>query len=48
MEMSDEHEIQTRLAPRMDEAFCAGVRAAIDTGLESAPLAVGNAGGFAI
>jgi hypothetical protein len=40
MGMSDEHEIQSRLANRMDDAFCAQMRAAIARGLESAPVGV--------
>jgi hypothetical protein len=40
MGMSDEHEIHTRLANRADEAFCARLRAAIEAGLESAPMRV--------
>jgi hypothetical protein len=38
--MSDEDEIQTRLTNRADEAFCAAMRAAIEAGLESAPMRV--------
>jgi hypothetical protein len=41
MGMSDEYyEFQTRLKTRMDEAFCARLRAAIEAGLESAPIGV--------
>ena len=39
MGMSDDNEIQSRLN-RMDEAFCARMRAAIAAGLESAPIGV--------
>ena len=38
--MSDYNENQSRLANRMDEAFCARLRAAIEAGLESAPIGV--------
>ena len=38
--MSNEREIQTRLTNRMDDAFCAAMRAAIEAGLESAPIGV--------
>jgi len=38
--MSDEHEIKTRLTNRMDDAFCARMRAAIEAGLKSAPIGV--------
>ena len=38
--MSDEREIQTGLTNRMDDAFCAAMRAAIEAGLESAPIGV--------
>jgi hypothetical protein len=37
--MSDDNEIQSRLN-RMDEAFCARMRAAIEAGLERAPIGV--------
>ena len=40
MGMSDDNEIQSRLANRMDDAFCAQMRAAIAAGLESAPVGV--------
>jgi hypothetical protein len=40
MGMSDEHEIQARLTNRMDDAFCAAMRAAIEAGLENAPIGV--------
>jgi hypothetical protein len=43
--MSDEHEIHTRLANRADDAFCAAMRAAIDAGLENAPIGVITAPG---
>jgi len=36
--MSDEHEIQS--TNRADDAFCARLRAAIEAGLESAPMRV--------
>jgi hypothetical protein len=39
MGMSDDDEIQSR-ANRMDDAFCARMRAAIAKGLESAPMGV--------
>jgi hypothetical protein len=45
-EISDDDEIHPRLSNRgqshfdMDEAFCARMRAAIDAGLESAPIGV--------
>jgi hypothetical protein len=39
MGMSDDSEIQSR-TNRMDEAFCARMRAAIEAGLESAPIGV--------
>ena len=39
MGMSDDSEIQSR-ANRMDDAFCARMRAAIARGLESAPIGV--------
>ena len=38
--MSDNDDIQSRLTNRMDDAFCAAMRAAIDAGLESAPVGV--------
>jgi len=38
--MSDEHETQTLLTDRMDDAFCARMRWAIQAGLESAPIGV--------
>ena len=44
--MSDDNEIQSRLTNRspshfdMDDAFCARMRAAIEAGLENAPIAV--------
>ena len=37
--MSDDSEVQS-LTNRMDDAFCARMRAAIDAGLESAPIGV--------
>src|SRR5215469_4590783 len=37
--MSDDSEVQS-LTNRMDDAFCARKRAAIDAGLESAPIGV--------
>jgi hypothetical protein len=40
MGMSDENENQSRLTSQMDEAFCARMRAAIQAGLESAPIGV--------
>ena len=40
MGMSDDGEIQSRLTGRMDDAFCARMRAAIAKGLESAPIGV--------
>jgi hypothetical protein len=40
MGMSDEYEFQTRLKTRMDDAFCAAMRAAIEAGLENAPIGV--------
>jgi hypothetical protein len=40
MGMSDDNEIQSRLKTRMDDAFCARMRAAIAKGLESAPIGV--------
>ena len=39
MGMSDDNEIQSR-TNRMDDAFCARLRAAIKAGLESAPIGV--------
>ena len=36
--MSDDDEV--RLSNRMDDAFCAAMRAAIEAGLESAPIGV--------
>ena len=39
MGMSEDNEIQSR-ANRMDDAFCARMRAAIEAGLESAPVGV--------
>jgi hypothetical protein len=44
MGMSDENEIQSRVN-RMDGAFCARMRAAIELGLESAPIGVVTAPG---
>ena len=38
MGMSDNDEV--RLSNRMDDAFCAAMRAAIEAGLESAPIGV--------
>ena len=38
--MSDDNEIQSGLANRMDDAFCAAMRTAIEAGLESAPIGV--------
>ena len=38
--MSDEHETHTSLADRMDDAFCAAMRKAIEAGLERAPMRV--------
>jgi hypothetical protein len=38
MGMSDDDEV--RLLNRMDDAFCAAMRAAIEAGLESAPIGV--------
>ena len=40
MGMSDYNETETRLKTRMDDAFCARMRAAIAKGLESAPIGV--------
>jgi hypothetical protein len=40
MGMSDEHEIQTRLTNRMDDTFCAAMRAAVEAELESTPMGV--------
>ena len=40
MGMSDYKENQSRLMTRMDDAFCARMRAAIARGLESAPIGV--------
>ena len=40
MGMSDYNENQSRLMTRMDAAFCARMRAAIEAGLESAPVGV--------
>ena len=37
--MSDDNEI-SRLANRMDDAFCVAMRAAIAAGLENAPIGV--------
>ena len=39
MGMSDDNEI-SRLTNRMDDAFCVRMRAAIEAGLESAPIGV--------
>ena len=39
MGMGDNNEIQSR-TNRMDDAFCARMRAAIEAGLESAPIGV--------
>ena len=38
--MGDDNEIQSRLTNRMDDAFCAAMRTAIEAGLESAPIGV--------
>ena len=38
--MRDDDDTQSRLTNRMDEAFCARMRAAIEAGLESAPIGV--------
>ena len=43
MGMSDDNEV--RLANRMDDAFCARMRAAIEAGLESAPIGVVTSSG---
>ena len=40
MGMSDYNENQSHLMTRMDDAFCARMRAAIEAGLESAPIGV--------
>ena len=40
MGMSDYNENQSHLMTRMDDAFCARMRAAIAMGLESAPIGV--------
>ena len=40
MGMSDYNENQSLLNTRMDDAFCARMRAAIAAGLESAPIGV--------
>ena len=40
MGMSDENENQSGLANRMDEAFCARMRAAIEAGVERASIGV--------
>ena len=40
MGMSDYNENQSHLMTRMDDAFCARMRAAIEAGLESAPVGV--------
>jgi hypothetical protein len=40
VEMSDELETQPLLTNRMDDAFCARMRWAIQAGLESAPIGV--------
>ena len=40
MGMGDYNEHQSVLMTRMDEAFCARMRAAIELGLESAPVGV--------
>ena len=40
MGMSDYNENQSHLMTRMDDAFCARMRAAIGAGLESAPIGV--------
>ena len=40
MGMNDYNETQSRLTNRTDEAFCARMRAAIEAGLESAPIGV--------
>ena len=40
MGMSDYNENQSRLMTRMDDAFCARMRAAIAAGLESAPIGI--------
>ena len=38
--MSDYNENQSHLMTRMDDAFCARMRAAIAAGLESAPIGI--------
>ena len=38
--MSNDDDIQLRPTDRMDDAFCAAMRAAIKAGLESAPIGV--------
>ena len=38
--MRDDDDTQSRLMTRMDEAFCARMRAAIEAGLESAPVGI--------
>ena len=38
MGMGDYNENQSVLKTRMDDAFCARMRAAIEAGLESAPI----------
>ena len=40
MGMGDYNENQSVLKTRMDDAFCARMRAAIEAGLESAPIGV--------
>ena len=40
MGMGDYNENQSVLKTRMDDAFCARLRAAIEAGLESAPIGV--------
>jgi hypothetical protein len=40
MGMSDYNENQSHLMTRMDDAFCARMRAAIAAGLESAPIGI--------
>jgi hypothetical protein len=43
--MRDKHDTELRLTDRMDDAFCARMRAAIKAGLESAPMRVVTAPG---
>ena len=40
MGMGDYNENQSVLKTRMDDAFCAAMRAAIEAGLENAPISV--------